>query len=40
MVPTNKSENGLQEIGDDLDSEEEEEEEEDGWNAGQLPACD
>ena len=42
LVPTNKTKNGLQEIGDAINSNDSEEEEEDGWNAGKLcpPACD
>ncbi|WP_157466048.1 hypothetical protein [Belliella baltica] len=41
LVPTNKTEGGLQEIGDAIDSDDSDEEEDDGWNGGRMcpPDC-
>ncbi|AFL83291.1 hypothetical protein Belba_0636 [Belliella baltica DSM 15883] len=41
LVPTNKTDGGLQEIGDAIGSDDSDEEEEDGWNGGKLcpPNC-
>lgn len=41
LVPTNKTENGLQEIGNAIDSDDSDEEEEDGFNGGKIcpPDC-